>query len=48
MDYATARGLGEGDVPKIVRICVQEVDQRGLDAEGIYRVSFLAYLCFRC
>ncbi|KAG1749647.1 uncharacterized protein EDB91DRAFT_1108879 [Suillus paluster] len=39
VDYATARGLGEGEVPKIVRICVQEVDQRGLDAEGIYRVS---------
>jgi len=41
VDYATARGLGEGDVPKILRICVQEVDQRGLDAEGIYRVSSL-------
>ncbi|KAG2370245.1 hypothetical protein BDR07DRAFT_1386850 [Suillus spraguei] len=39
VDYATAQGLGEGDVPKILRICVEEVDQRGLDAEGIYRVS---------
>ncbi|KAG2123602.1 hypothetical protein DEU56DRAFT_829349 [Suillus clintonianus] len=39
VDYATAQGLGEGDVPKIMRICVEEVDQRGLDAEGIYRVS---------
>ncbi|KAG1828658.1 hypothetical protein EV424DRAFT_1591631 [Suillus variegatus] len=39
VDYATAQGLGEYDIPKIVRICVEEVDQRGLDAEGIYRVS---------
>ncbi|OJA07951.1 hypothetical protein AZE42_05927 [Rhizopogon vesiculosus] len=39
VDYATARGLGENDIPKIARICIQEVDQRGLDAEGIYRVS---------
>jgi hypothetical protein len=46
VDYATARGLAEGDIPKIMRICIQEVDQRGLDAEGIYRVSFLIY--FRC
>ena len=45
VDYATARGLGEGDIPKIVRICIQEVDQRGLDAEGIYRVSSLIYFC---
>jgi hypothetical protein len=39
VDYATAQGLGECDIPKILRICVEEVDQRGLDAEGIYRVS---------
>ncbi|KAL0950641.1 hypothetical protein HGRIS_007429 [Hohenbuehelia grisea] len=26
-------------VPKIVRICITEVDSRGLDSEGIYRVS---------
>ncbi|KAH7929352.1 RhoGAP-domain-containing protein [Leucogyrophana mollusca] len=39
VDYATARGLAEGDVPKIVRICIQEVDQRGLESEGVYRVS---------
>jgi hypothetical protein len=45
VDYATARGLGEGDVPKIVRICIQEVDHRGLDAEGIYRVSSLVHVC---
>ncbi|KAH7912985.1 hypothetical protein BJ138DRAFT_1171559 [Hygrophoropsis aurantiaca] len=39
VDYATARGLAEGDIPKIVRICIQEVDQRGLESEGIYRIS---------
>ena len=37
-DYATARGI-ENDVPKILRICIDEIDKRGLDAEGIYRVS---------
>jgi hypothetical protein len=38
-DYATARDLPEGELPKIVKICIEEVDKRGLDAEGIYRVS---------
>ncbi|KAJ3556479.1 hypothetical protein NM688_g2008 [Phlebia brevispora] len=38
VDYATAKGLGEGDIPKIVRICIKEIDERGLDAEGLYRV----------
>ena len=38
-DYATARDLPEGEIPKIVRICIEEVDRRGLDVEGIYRVS---------
>ena len=39
VDYATARGLLEGDVPKIIRICIEDIDRRGLDAEGIFRVS---------
>ena len=39
-DYATARG-SENGVPKILRICIDEIDKRGLDAEGIYRVSIL-------
>ena len=39
VDYATARGLPDGEIPKIVRICIQDIEQRGLDAEGIYRVS---------
>ena len=39
VDYATARSLPDGEVPKIVRICVKEVDERGLKNEGIYRVS---------
>lgn len=38
VDYATANSLGEGEIPKIVRICIKEIDDRGLDAEGIYRV----------
>ncbi|XP_006454596.1 hypothetical protein AGABI2DRAFT_182564 [Agaricus bisporus var. bisporus H97] len=36
-DYATAKNLGEGEIPKIVRICIAEIDKRGLDSEGIYR-----------
>ncbi len=39
VDYATARGPLEGDIPKIIRICVEDIDKRGLEAEGIYRVS---------
>jgi hypothetical protein len=38
VDYATARG-SENDVPKILRVCIEEVNRRGLNAEGIYRVS---------
>lgn len=39
VDYATAKGLADGEIPKIVRLCIREIDQRGLEAEGIYRVS---------
>ena len=39
LDYATTKNLPEGEVPKIVRVCIAEIDKRGLDAEGIYRVS---------
>lgn len=39
VDYATARGISDGEIPKIVRICIQEIELRGMDAEGIYRVS---------
>ncbi|KAK2461694.1 hypothetical protein APHAL10511_006157 [Amanita phalloides] len=39
LDYATTKGLKDGMVPKIVRICIQEIDLRGLECEGIYRVS---------
>jgi len=39
VDYATARNLPEHEIPRIVRICIQEIDQRGLESEGIYRVS---------
>ncbi|KAH9964547.1 hypothetical protein BC827DRAFT_1259589 [Russula dissimulans] len=37
-DYATARGT-ENDAPRIFRICIDEMDKRGLDAEGIYRLQ---------
>lgn len=39
VDYATAKGLQEGEVPKIIRICIEEIDRRGLGSEGMYRVS---------
>ncbi|TDL28854.1 hypothetical protein BD410DRAFT_760544 [Rickenella mellea] len=39
VDYAHSRALRDGDIPKIVRICVSEVDKRGLNSEGVYRVS---------
>ncbi|KAJ8520565.1 hypothetical protein ONZ45_g2612 [Pleurotus djamor] len=38
-DYAVAKGLRDGEIPKIVKMCIEEVDQRGLEMEGIYRVS---------
>lgn len=41
VDYATAKGLQDGEVPKIIRICIREIDQRGLESEGIYRVCFV-------
>lgn len=37
-NYATARGT-ENEAPKVIRICIDEMDKRGLDAGGIYRVS---------
>ncbi|KAF8592006.1 RhoGAP-domain-containing protein [Ramaria rubella] len=39
VDYATAHNLPEGAVPKVVKLCVKEVEARGMDTEGIYRVS---------
>lgn len=38
VDYATAKGLPDGGIPKIIRICIEEIDKRGLESEGIYRV----------
>lgn len=43
VDYATARGLPEGDIPKLVKLCIAEVDKRGLSSEGIYRVSLYEF-----
>lgn len=39
LDYANAKNLQENEIPRIVRICIKEIDQRGLECEGIYRVS---------
>ncbi|KAF8640997.1 hypothetical protein AX17_000642 [Amanita inopinata Kibby_2008] len=39
VDYATAKGLKDGMIPKIIRICISQIDMRGLETEGIYRVS---------
>lgn len=43
-DYATARGLPEGETPRIVRLCIEQIDKRGLESEGIYRVRRSTYL----
>ncbi|EKM49096.1 uncharacterized protein PHACADRAFT_202021 [Phanerochaete carnosa HHB-10118-sp] len=39
VDYATSKALADGEMPKIMRVCIEEIESRGLDAEGIYRVS---------
>lgn len=38
VDYATSRGLPDGEIPKIVKLCIKEIEDRGLNMEGIYRV----------
>jgi hypothetical protein len=43
VDYATSKAIQEGEIPKILRICIEELDKRGLDNEGIYRVSPLGF-----
>lgn len=43
-DYAGAKGLVDGQIPKIVMICIQEVEKRGMNSEGIYRVSVLEHV----
>lgn len=40
VDYASARGLKDNAVPRVVELCIREVEARGLNAEGIYRVSY--------
>jgi hypothetical protein len=39
VDYATSKGLQDGQIPKIVKLCIEAIDTRGLKSEGIYRVS---------
>ena len=39
VDYATSRGLSETEIPRIVQLCVDELNKRGLETEGVYRVG---------
>ncbi|KAG8823943.1 hypothetical protein FRC19_002817 [Serendipita sp. 401] len=39
VDYASSRSLRDHELPKIVSLCIAEIDTRGLKTEGIYRVS---------
>lgn len=41
VDYTTARGLPDGTWPRVVTLCVKEIENRGLECEGIYRVCAL-------
>ena len=38
VDYASARGLQDNELPKIVSICIAEIEARGIQTEGVYRV----------
>ncbi|CAG8529910.1 6537_t:CDS:10, partial [Acaulospora colombiana] len=42
LDYASSRGLKDNMPPKIVSICISEVEARGLRSEGIYRMALSA------
>lgn len=40
LDYASSRGLKDPKaLPKVVSLCIREVEARGLKLEGIYRVG---------
>jgi hypothetical protein len=41
VDDASARG-SENTVPQILQVCIEEVNRRGLEATGIYRVGLPA------
>ena len=43
-DHAVAEDLPEGELPKIVRICIEEINKKGLNAKGIYQVSPSSYV----
>jgi Rho GTPase-activating protein 12/27 len=38
VDYANAHNLPDGAVPRLIGLCVKEIEARGMDTEGIYRV----------
>ena len=37
VDHVTS--ASEGNVPKVMRMCMEEVEKRGLDIDGLYPVS---------
>jgi hypothetical protein len=38
VDYSTSHHLNDGEIPLLLEKCIREVDKRGLETEGIYRV----------
>ncbi|GJE85915.1 RhoGAP-domain-containing protein [Phanerochaete sordida] len=38
VDYAISKNFADGDVPQIMQICTGEIENRGLEVEGIYKV----------
>ncbi|KAH7104511.1 RhoGAP-domain-containing protein [Auriculariales sp. MPI-PUGE-AT-0066] len=39
VDYAQSRNLPDGGIPRVVRLCIAEIEKRGLESEGIFRIS---------
>jgi len=44
--YAMGHNLPDGAVPRIVDLCVREIEARGMETEGIYRVIILVHLLY--
>ncbi|KAG8831371.1 hypothetical protein FRC17_003252 [Serendipita sp. 399] len=42
VDYASSRGLRDHELPKIVSLCVADIEARGLRTEGVYRLTLTA------
>jgi hypothetical protein len=39
-------GIGEDKVPKVIRMCIEEIEKRGLNVDNIYSVSLLSNRVF--